>query len=93
MALNERGLAGKMRVIGHELTGPTRAGLESGAIDVILDQSPEDEIRAGSGRGPTADTIGNQGSDAGSPELGFPYPYCTSAEKAAETEEIFDDRV
>ena len=46
MALNERGLAGKMRVIGHELTGPTRAGLESGAIDVILDQSPEDEIRA-----------------------------------------------
>lgn len=46
MALNERGLAGKVRVIGHELTGPTRAGLESGAIDVVLDQSPEDEIRA-----------------------------------------------
>ena len=46
MALNERGLAGKVRVIGHELTGPTRAGLESGTVDVILDQSPEDEIRA-----------------------------------------------
>lgn len=46
MALNERGLAGKVRVIGHELTGPTRAGLESGAVDVVLDQSPEDEIRA-----------------------------------------------
>jgi LacI family transcriptional regulator len=46
MALNERGLAGKVRVVGHELTGPTRAGLESGAIDVVLDQSPEDEIRA-----------------------------------------------
>ncbi len=46
MALNEFKLAGSMRVIGHELTGPTRAGLESGAIDVILDQSPEDEIRA-----------------------------------------------
>ena len=46
MALNERGLAGKVRVIGHELTGPTRAGLESGAVDLVLDQSPEDEIRA-----------------------------------------------
>ncbi len=46
MALNECGLAAKVRVIGHELTGPTRAGLETGAIDVILDQSPEDEIRA-----------------------------------------------
>lgn len=46
MALNERGLAGRVRVIGHELTGPTRAGLESGAVDLVLDQSPEDEIRA-----------------------------------------------
>ncbi|WMT92216.1 LacI family DNA-binding transcriptional regulator [Pelagibacterium sp. H642] len=46
MALNEKGLAGKVRVIGHELTGPTRAGLESGAVDLVLDQSPEDEIRA-----------------------------------------------
>tara|TARA_A100001391_G_scaffold53358_1_gene32600 strand:- start:16470 stop:17519 length:1050 start_codon:yes stop_codon:yes gene_type:complete len=46
MGLSERGLAGKVRMIGHELTGPTRAGLETGAIDVILDQSPEDEIRA-----------------------------------------------
>lgn len=46
MALTEKGLSGQVRVIGHELTGPTRAGLESGAIDLVLDQSPEDEIRA-----------------------------------------------
>lgn len=46
MALKEKGLAGQVRVIGHELTGPTRAGLESGSVDLVLDQSPEDEIRA-----------------------------------------------
>lgn len=46
MALNERQLSGKIRVIGHELTGPTRAGLDSGAVDLVIDQSPEDEVRA-----------------------------------------------
>lgn len=46
MALNEQRAAGRVRVIGHELTGPTRAGLASGALDLVLDQSPEDEIRA-----------------------------------------------
>jgi LacI family transcriptional regulator len=46
MAITERELAGKIRVVGHELTGPTRAGLESGVMDLVLDQSPEDEIRA-----------------------------------------------
>lgn len=46
MALNERGLSGRVRVIGHELTGPTRAGLDSGAVDLVIDQSPEDEVRA-----------------------------------------------
>lgn len=46
MALNEAGLGGKIRFVAHELTGPTRAGLLSGVIDVVLDQSPEDEIRA-----------------------------------------------
>jgi LacI family transcriptional regulator len=46
MALNEAGLGGKVRFVAHELTGPTRAGLVSGVIDVVLDQSPEDEIRA-----------------------------------------------
>lgn len=38
--------AGKVRVIAHELTPATRAGLTSGAIDVVLDQDPEAEIRA-----------------------------------------------
>ena len=46
MALTEKGLSGRVRVIGHELTGPTRAGLDSGAMDLVIDQSPEDEIRA-----------------------------------------------
>jgi LacI family transcriptional regulator len=35
-----------LRVIAHELTDPTRAGLRSGAIDVVLDQNPAGEIRA-----------------------------------------------
>ena len=46
MALGETKRAGAMRVIAHELTGPTRAGLASGAVDVVIDQSPEDEVRA-----------------------------------------------
>lgn len=46
MALGEAGLARRLRVVVHELTGPTRAGLLSGAVDVVLDQNPEDEIRA-----------------------------------------------
>lgn len=46
MAIAEAGLAGKVRVIAHELTGPTRAALGSGVIDVVLDQSPDSEIRA-----------------------------------------------
>ena len=45
-ALTKAERAGKVRVIAHELTGPTRAGLRSGAIDVILDQNPDGEIRA-----------------------------------------------
>ena len=35
-----------LRVIPHELTEPTRAGLRSGALDVVLDQNPAGEIRA-----------------------------------------------
>ncbi len=46
MALGETGMAGAVRVIAHELTGPTRAGLASGSVDVVIDQSPETEIRA-----------------------------------------------
>ena len=33
------------RVIAHELTESTRRGLRSGAIDVVLDQNPDGEIR------------------------------------------------
>lgn len=45
-ALDASGRTGAIRVIAHELTGPTRAGLQSGAIDVVLDQNPDGEIRA-----------------------------------------------
>lgn len=44
-ALEASGRAGRIRVIAHELTGPTRRGLVSGAIDVVLDQNPDGEIR------------------------------------------------
>jgi len=44
-ALDRSGRAGKLRVIAHELTEPTRHGLRSGAIDVVLDQNPDGEIR------------------------------------------------
>jgi len=45
-ALEKSGRADKVRVIAHELTGSTRAGLRSGAFDVVLDQNPDGEIRA-----------------------------------------------
>lgn len=45
-ALTASGRAGAIRVIAHELSGPTRQGLQSGAIDVVLDQNPDGEIRA-----------------------------------------------
>ncbi|MBJ3786662.1 LacI family DNA-binding transcriptional regulator [Devosia sp. MSA67] len=44
-ALEASGRAGALRVIAHELTASTRAGLRSGAIDVVLDQNPDGEIR------------------------------------------------
>ncbi|MCW5720260.1 MAG: LacI family DNA-binding transcriptional regulator [Devosia sp.] len=44
-ALEKSGRARQVRVIAHELTAPTRAGLNSGAIDVVLDQNPDGEIR------------------------------------------------
>lgn len=43
LAASERARA--VRVIAHELTPATRAGLDSGAIDVVLDQNPDHEIR------------------------------------------------
>lgn len=45
-ALEASGRGGAIRVIAHELTEPTRRGLKSGAIDVVLDQNPDGEIRA-----------------------------------------------
>lgn len=45
-ALEASGRAGRLRVVAHELAEPTRRGLASGAIDVVLDQNPEGEIRA-----------------------------------------------
>ena len=44
-ALAASGQAGRLRVIAHELTAPTRAGLKAGSIDVVLDQNPDGEIR------------------------------------------------
>jgi LacI family transcriptional regulator, galactose operon repressor len=45
-ALQQSGRAGAVRVIAHELTGTTRNALASGAIDVVIDQNPDAEIRA-----------------------------------------------
>jgi len=45
-ALESSGRAGSVHVIAHELSEPTQAGLRSGAIDVVLDQNPDGEIRA-----------------------------------------------
>jgi LacI family transcriptional regulator len=66
-ALESSSRSGTLRVIAHELTEPTRRGLLSGAIDVVLDQNPDEEIRkaiaaarslalGGAGR-PTTDPI------------------------------------
>jgi LacI family transcriptional regulator len=45
-ALEATGHAGRLHVVAHELSDPTRLGLLSGAIDVVLDQNPDQEIRA-----------------------------------------------
>ena len=45
-ALDASGRAGAIRVVAHELAEPTRRGLASGAVDVVLDQNPDGEIRA-----------------------------------------------
>ena len=43
--LKRSGKAGRMSVVAHELTEATRQGLRDGAIDVIIDQNPEGEVR------------------------------------------------
>lgn len=45
-ALEAAGRAKTIRVIAHELTLSTTAGLRSGTVDVVLDQNPDGEIRA-----------------------------------------------
>jgi LacI family transcriptional regulator len=45
-ALAASGRGHKVRVVAHELTEATIAGLRSGAVDVVLDQNPAGEIRA-----------------------------------------------
>ncbi|MDB5530728.1 MAG: substrate-binding protein [Devosia sp.] len=45
-ALDASHRSGSIRVIAHELTEPTRNGLRTGSIDVVLDQNPDGEIRA-----------------------------------------------
>ncbi|KKB78779.1 hypothetical protein VW35_09760 [Devosia soli] len=66
-ALEEAQRCQPLRVIAHELTAPTRAGLMAGSIDVVLDQNPDGEIREaiaaarafalGTGRSLAADPI------------------------------------
>ena len=63
--------AGAIRVIAHELTDPTRRGLQSGAIDVVLDQNPDGEIRAALAAA-RALALGGSGSDGADPiEIGI----------------------
>jgi len=45
-ALERFGIAGRVRVIAHELTAVTRSALRGGAIDVVIDQNPDGEIAA-----------------------------------------------
>lgn len=70
-AVEASGRAGRLRVIAHELTEPTRRGLQSGAIDVVLDQNPEGEIRAALAAARTL-ALGGQGSVTADPiEIGI----------------------
>lgn len=43
-ALRDTGTSASIRVITHELTGPTRAALRAGDIDIVLDQNPDREV-------------------------------------------------
>ena len=45
-ALEVTGHAGRLKVIVHELTKSSRRALRNGAVDVVIDQNPEGEIRA-----------------------------------------------
>lgn len=70
-ALERSGRGGAVRVIAHELSAPTRQGLASGAIDVVLDQNPDGEIRAAIAAARTL-TIGRGGTVVTDPiEIGI----------------------
>lgn len=70
-ALEASGRCGAIRVIAHELTEPTRRGLKSGAVDVVLDQNPDGEIRAAIAAARTL-ALGGNGKGATDPiEIGI----------------------
>ncbi|MGV8832699.1 MAG: LacI family DNA-binding transcriptional regulator [Devosia sp.] len=70
-ALEASGRSGAIRVIAHELTEPTRRGLQSGAIDVVLDQNPDGEIRDALAAARTL-ALGGNGTGAADPiEIGI----------------------
>lgn len=44
--LEERGLAGRIPVVAHELTGHARLALASGTFDAVINQDPGHEVRS-----------------------------------------------
>jgi LacI family transcriptional regulator len=70
-ALEASGRAGDLRVIAHELTEATRRGLLQGTIDVVLDQSPEQEIRAAIGAARALAQLGHPPLEAERIEIGI----------------------
>ena len=70
-ALDAASRPGALRVICHELTEPTRRGLQSGVIDIVLDQNPDGEIREAIAVARTL-ALGNSGIVTGDPiEIGI----------------------
>jgi LacI family transcriptional regulator len=70
-ALSDFGSASTLRVIAHELTEPTRAGLQSGIIDVVLDQNPDHEVRAAIGAARALASHGSGAIDSDPIEIGI----------------------
>lgn len=70
-ALEASSRSGTIRVIAHELTEPSRRGLRSGAIDIVLDQNPDGEIREAIAAARTL-ALGGHGRGASDPiEIGI----------------------
>ncbi|MBK8084730.1 MAG: substrate-binding domain-containing protein [Devosia sp.] len=70
-ALERRQVSGRVRVVAHELTGATRAGLQNGSIDVVIDQNPDGEIAAAIATARAA-AMGHDGERAAPPiEIGL----------------------